>query len=161
MKHIVRMEQPTSLPAFADIGSESSETGEVELSLEEWMRAENMITARGNLDDAALADRLGMERTTVYRTRTGKYNVSGAFIDAVIRASGGRVSANRFFDRAYTEAAASRGGEASDSPFSSTSSARQPRSRPAADAARPPRRSTSRPEAASPSRPRSANRSTS
>lgn len=145
------MEQPTALMTLP--AAEAPADAGYGLSLEEWMRAEEMITARGNFDYAALADRLGMERTSVYRTATGKYKVSGTFIDAVIRASAGRVDANRFFDRAYSEAAASRGGEASESPFSSTSSAPRRRPRPANDAASPHPRPSRPRQPATPSRP--------
>ncbi|MGZ8286103.1 MAG: hypothetical protein ACXWUZ_11280 [Allosphingosinicella sp.] len=76
------------------------------LTLDEWMKAEG-------LDDAAVGELIGKDRTTVYRTRTGRYKASYDFIEAVVVASKGRVRPDSFFRKALNRAvAASPGGEA-------------------------------------------------
>lgn len=91
------------------------------LSMEEWAREEGLVTARGEIDYAAIGERIGKDRTTVYRTLTGKMPASSSFIEASIVESGGRIDANTFFRKAHSNAAASRGVTPSG-PFSSTSS---------------------------------------
>lgn len=87
--------------------------------MEEWMRDED-------LNDQQVADMMGNDKTTVWRVRTGKARPSNGFIEKVIEISNGAVDANSFFKRALNKAAASRGGDASESPFSSPSTCPAP-----------------------------------
>ena len=88
-----------------------------ELTLHEWMQAEG-------LKDEDVAEIVGKDKTSVWRVRTGKAKASFDFIEKVIVASHGRVTANSFFRRALHQAAASapvpQGGGAPP-PFSSAS----------------------------------------
>lgn len=81
------------------------------MTLDAWMKAER-------LDDAAVADKIGCSNITIYRIRTGRAKPSFDLIEQLIDLSEGKVDGNSFFKRALTKAAASRGGDASEAPFS-------------------------------------------
>lgn len=84
------------------------------MTMEEWMRDEG-------LNDQQVADLMENDKTTVWRVRTGRARPSHGFIEKAIEVSKGAIDANSFFKRALIKAAASRGGDASEAPFSSAS----------------------------------------
>ncbi len=68
------------------------------MTLAEWM-------TKHGVKDRAMAERLGVDRSTVSRVRRAKQIPSSNLIAAIAEASGGAVQPNSFFQPPYVEAA--------------------------------------------------------
>ena len=60
------------------------------MTLAEWM-------TRNGLGDQDVAERVGVDRTTISRVRRGKGTPSGALVAALLKLSGGKIDAASFF----------------------------------------------------------------